>query len=77
MGGFNLCLSTPYGNRTEKEKGKNCKIKTHLTQRAGDLGYAPRFLAFCAALRFFRFGSESKLPPQAPNAHRWAPGEIP
>jgi hypothetical protein len=41
-----------------------------LTRRAADDGYAARFLAFCATLRFFRFGGESTLPPIAANAHR-------
>ena len=40
--------------------------------RAADLRYAPRFLAFFAALCFSRFGGESTLPPQAVNASRWA-----
>jgi hypothetical protein len=40
--------------------------------RAADLGYAPRFLAFFAALGFSRFDSDSTLPPQAANASRWA-----
>ena len=42
------------------------------TQRAPDLGYAARFLSFFVALSFFRFDSESTLPPQAGNASRWA-----
>ncbi|MBE7535463.1 MAG: hypothetical protein HS124_07005 [Anaerolineales bacterium] len=41
------------------------------TPRAADLGYAPRFQAFSAALSFSRFGGESTLPPQAANANRW------
>ena len=40
------------------------------TQRAADLGYAPRFQAFFAAGSFPRFGGESTLPPQAANANR-------
>jgi hypothetical protein len=40
------------------------------TQRAPDLGYAPRFLAFAVASSFFRFEGESTLPPQAGNASR-------
>ena len=43
-----------------------------LTQRAPDLGYAPRFLDIFLALGVFRFEGESTLPPQAGNAHRWA-----
>jgi hypothetical protein len=39
---------------------------------AGDLGSAPRFLSVFVVLSFFRFAGESTLPPQAPNAHRWA-----
>jgi hypothetical protein len=39
--------------------------------RAADGGYAPRFLSFCLALSFFRFDSESTLPPTAANASRW------
>jgi hypothetical protein len=42
------------------------------TQRAPDLGYAPRFLSVSLALGFSRFDSESTLPPQAGNANRWA-----
>ena len=43
-----------------------------LTQRAADGGYAARFLGFFAALSFFRFDTESPLPPTAANAPRWA-----
>jgi hypothetical protein len=42
------------------------------TQRAPDLGYAPRFLSFFLALAESRFEGESTLPPQAGNASRWA-----
>jgi len=42
-----------------------------LTQRAADLGYAPRYFDICLALSFSRFGGESTLPPQAANANRW------
>jgi len=42
-----------------------------LTQRAADGGYAPRFLGIYLALSFFRFDSESTLPPTAANADRW------
>ena len=48
----------------------NLRFIQRLTKRAGDLGYAPRFLAFFVALGFFRFDGESPLPPQAPNASR-------
>ena len=36
-------------------------------------GYAPRFLSFCVALSFSRFGSESPLPSQAaiPFGYAW------
>ena len=44
------------------------------TQRAPDLGYAPRFLGIFLALAESRFEGESTLPPQAGNAGRWAPG---
>jgi hypothetical protein len=44
--------------------------KNRLTQRAADLGYAPRFQAFILALTVSRFGGESTLPPQAANASR-------
>ena len=37
----------------------------HSVQILADLGYAPRFQAFCVASGFFRFDSESTLPPQA------------
>jgi len=47
--------------------------KTCPTKRAGDLGYAPRYFGFFRLFElFFRFGGESTLPPQAPNASRWA-----
>ena len=46
--------------------------KCWLTQRAPDLGYAPRFSSFFVALSLFRFVGESTLPPQAGNASRWA-----
>jgi hypothetical protein len=42
------------------------------TQRAADLGYAPRYLDICLASSFSRFSGESTLPPQAANASRWA-----
>ena len=45
-----------------------------LTQRAPDLGYAPRFQAFFVALSFSRFAGDPTLPPQAGNANRWAAG---
>ena len=45
-----------------------------LTQRAPDLGYAPRFFGISLALADSRFEGESTLPPQAGNASRWAPG---
>jgi hypothetical protein len=47
-------------------------MKKRPTQRAADLGYAPRYFGFFAAWNFSRFGGESTLPPQAPNASRWA-----
>ena len=37
------------------------------SRRAADLGYAPRFLSFCVALSFSRFGGEAPLLPQAGN----------
>ena len=40
------------------------------TQRAADLGYAPRYFGIFLALSFFRFDGESTLPPQAANASR-------
>jgi hypothetical protein len=43
--------------------------------RAPDLGYVPRFLRLFWAFAESRFEGESTLPPQAGNAHRWAPGE--
>ena len=43
-----------------------------LTMRAADDGWAARFLAFFAALSFFRFDRESTLQPIAANADRWA-----
>jgi len=46
--------------------------KTRLTQRATDLGYAPRYLGIFLACAESRFGGESTLPPQAANANRWA-----
>jgi hypothetical protein len=42
------------------------------TQRAADLGYAPRYFGMFLALSFLCFEVESTLPPQAANAHRWA-----
>jgi hypothetical protein len=44
--------------------------KCGLTQRAPDLGYAPRFLGIFLALGLSRFEGESTLPPQAGNASR-------
>ena len=41
-----------------------------LTQRAADLGYAPRYFGMFLALGFSRFDGESTLPPQAANASR-------
>ena len=40
------------------------------TQRAPDLGYAPRFLSMFLAFAESRFEGESTLPPQAGNADR-------
>jgi len=40
------------------------------TQRAADLGYAPRYLGIFLAGSFSRFGGLSTLPPQAANASR-------
>ena len=42
------------------------------TQRAPDLGYAPRFSGIFLALGVLRFEGESTLPPTAANADRWA-----
>ena len=50
----------------------SCLQKACLTQRAPDLGYAPRFLSFFLARAGFRFEGDSTLPPQAGNASRWA-----
>jgi hypothetical protein len=47
-------------------------MKKRPTQRAADGGYAARFLSIFVALSFFRFDSESPLPPTAANADRWA-----
>ena len=47
------------------------KRKGCLTQRAPDLGYAPRFLGIFLALAESRFEGETTLPPQAGNASRW------
>ena len=44
----------------------------HPTQRAPDLGYAPRFLSMFLALAASRFERESSLPPPAGNASRCA-----
>jgi hypothetical protein len=46
--------------------------KSRTTQRAADLGYAPRYFDIYLALSFPRFDGESALPPQAANASRWA-----
>ena len=51
---------------------KTAHTKGRPTQRAPDLGYAPRVLGVFLALGFFRFEGESTLPPQAGNASRWA-----
>ena len=45
-------------------------MKKRPTQRAADGGYAARFLSIFVALSFFRFDSESPLPPTAANADR-------
>ena len=50
------------------------RFNPRLTQRAADLGYAPRYLGICLAWSFSRFDGESTLPPQAANASRWAAG---
>lgn len=46
--------------------------KLRLTQRAADLGDAPRYGSIFLALSVSRFGGVSTLPPQAANASRWA-----
>ena len=48
------------------------KLQTCPTQRAADLGYAPRYLGVFLAGSFSRFSGLSPLPPQAANASRWA-----
>lgn len=48
------------------------KLRARLTQRAADLGYAPRYFATCLAFGFSRFDGMSTLPPQAANASRSA-----
>jgi hypothetical protein len=45
-------------------------MKSRLTQRAADGGYAPRFLGMFLALSFSRFDGESTLLPTAANASR-------
>jgi hypothetical protein len=58
--------------RKQLKTNKNGSQQSGLTQRAADGGYAPRFLSVFVALGFFRFDSESTLPPTAANASRWA-----
>jgi hypothetical protein len=43
---------------------------SHPTQRAPDLGWAPRFFGIFLACADSRFEGESALPPQAGNASR-------
>jgi hypothetical protein len=52
-----------------KKVGIRCVRRT---QRAADLGYAPRYFDIFLAWSFSRFDRESTLPPQAANASRWA-----